>query len=91
MAVDDEWDLLDIMDSDGTGLEHEAREDNWDAVECDVESSGDVVVVVTICMQSMQSMQSKKAFSDVFASLCTSLHLWCKAKQSKSNQSTLTI
>ena len=85
MAVDDEWDLLDIMDSDGTGLEHEAREDNWDAVECDVESSGDVVVVVTICMQS------KKAFSDVFASLCTSLHLWCKAKQSKSNQSTLTI
>ena len=47
MAVDDEWDLLDIMDSDGTGLEHEAREDNWDAVECDVESSGDVVVVVT--------------------------------------------
>lgn len=59
MAVDDEWDLLDIMDSDGTGLEHEAREDNWDAVECDVESSGDVVVVVTFYMQS------KKAFSDL--------------------------
>ena len=71
MAVDDEWDLLDIMDSDGTGLEHEAREDNWDAVECDVESSGDVVVVVTA------ERRAKKAFSD--------LHLFapkvqCKAK-----------
>ena len=83
MAVDDEWDLLDIMDSDGTGLEHEAREDNWDAVECDVESSGDVVVVVTICMQSMQS---KKAFSDVFA-LCFAPG----AKRCKAKQSTLTI
>ena len=84
MAVDDERDLLDIMDSDGTGLEHEAREDNWDAVECDVESSGDVVVVVTICMQSMQS---KKAFSDLhlFAPLCTkgAKHLPFKKKSSR--------
>ena len=75
MAVDDEWDLLDIMDSDGTGLEHEAREDNWDAVECDVESSGDVVVVVTFYMQS------KKAFSDLhlFAPLCTKGAMQSKA------------